>query len=110
MIAFGYAAKGLLTRDMTYYEVSPDGELKREMWFENPYYCMMHDFGITRDYALFHVVPIIGSLGAARGGHAAFRLRHHAAGLSRRAAAPRRRDGRRTSAGSSATIASPATS
>jgi len=57
MIAFGYAAKGVLTRDMTYYVVSPDGELKQELWFELPYYAMMHDFAITPDYALFHVVP-----------------------------------------------------
>jgi carotenoid cleavage dioxygenase-like enzyme len=61
MIAFGYASKGVLTRDMTYYEVSPQGDLKREIWFENPYYCMMHDFAITPDYALFHVVPITSS-------------------------------------------------
>ena len=57
MIAFGYAAKGVLTRDMTYYVVSPEGELKQELWFELPYYAMMHDFAITPDYALFHVVP-----------------------------------------------------
>jgi len=57
MIAFGYAAKGVLTKDMTYYVVSPTGELKQELWFELPYYAMMHDFAITPDYALFHVVP-----------------------------------------------------
>jgi carotenoid cleavage dioxygenase len=57
MLGFGYASKGVLTMDMTYYEVSPSGDLKFEVWFENPYYAMMHDFGVTRDYALFHVVP-----------------------------------------------------
>lgn len=62
MIAFGYASKGICTRDMTYYEVSPEGELLREIWFEIPYYCMMHDFGVTKDYAVFHVVPITGSI------------------------------------------------
>jgi carotenoid cleavage dioxygenase len=61
MIAFGYAAKGLLTRDIVYYEISPQGELTKETWFELPYYCMMHDFGVTRDYAVFHVVPCISS-------------------------------------------------
>jgi carotenoid cleavage dioxygenase-like enzyme len=61
MIAFGYAAKGICTRDMTYYEISSDGSLLRELWFEVPYYCMMHDFAITPDYALFHVVPSVGS-------------------------------------------------
>jgi len=61
MIAFGYASKGILTLDMTYYEVTPEGELVREIWFEVPYYAMMHDFAITKDYALFHVVPSTGN-------------------------------------------------
>lgn len=61
MIAFGYAAKGLCTPDMAYYEIDADGRVTREVWFELPYYCMMHDFGVTRDYAVFHAVPIVGS-------------------------------------------------
>lgn len=59
MLAFGYAAKGLLTRDMVYYLIGPDGRVDHEIWFELPYYCMMHDFGITQDYVVFHVVPIV---------------------------------------------------
>lgn len=61
MCAFAYAAKGLLTRDMVYYEIDADGTRKVETWFEVPYYCMMHDFGVTQDYAVFHVVPIVSS-------------------------------------------------
>jgi carotenoid cleavage dioxygenase len=61
MCAFGYAAKGLLTRDIVYYEITASGKIEREVWFELPYYCMMHDFGVTRDYACFHVVPIVSS-------------------------------------------------
>ncbi len=61
MCAFGYASKGLLTRDCTYMELSPHGDLLQETWFEAPYYCMMHDFGVTEDYAVFHIVPIVGS-------------------------------------------------
>ncbi len=61
MIAFGYASSGLCGDDCTYYEVTPGGELIREVWFKTPYYCMMHDFAITEDYALFHIVPSIGS-------------------------------------------------
>jgi carotenoid cleavage dioxygenase-like enzyme len=57
MVAFSYASSGLLTRDCTYMEISPTGELLREIWFEVPYYCMMHDFGVTEDYACFHIVP-----------------------------------------------------
>ncbi|MEO5598136.1 MAG: carotenoid oxygenase family protein [Novosphingobium sp.] len=61
MLAFGYAAKGLFTRDMVFYVINTEGEITREVWFEIPYYCMMHDFGITEDYVVFHVVPIVGS-------------------------------------------------
>ncbi len=61
MIAIGYAASGLCTDDVTYMEVSPAGELIREIWFKVPYYCMMHDFGITEDYLVLHIVPSIGS-------------------------------------------------
>jgi carotenoid cleavage dioxygenase-like enzyme len=61
MCAFSYGSKGVLTRDCTYMEISPTGELLQETWFEAPYYCMMHDFGLTQDYAVFHVVPIVGS-------------------------------------------------
>lgn len=61
MLAFGYAAKGLCTRDMVFYVIDPTGEIRREVWFEIPYYCMMHDFGFTEDYVVFHVVPIVGS-------------------------------------------------
>lgn len=61
MVAIGYAASGLCTDDVCYYEVNPEGELIREVWFKAPYYCMMHDFGITRDYLVLHIVPSIGS-------------------------------------------------
>jgi len=61
MVAIGYAASGLCTDDVTYYEVNAEGELVREKWFKVPYYCMMHDFGITEDYLVLHIVPSIGS-------------------------------------------------
>ena len=61
MVAIGYAASGLCSDDVTYYEVSPEGELVREKWFKVPYYCMMHDFGITENYLILHIVPSIGS-------------------------------------------------
>lgn len=61
LCSFGYASKGVLTRDMTYYEISPDGDLLYDVWFEVPYYAMMHDFAITQDYALFSVMPMTSS-------------------------------------------------
>jgi carotenoid cleavage dioxygenase-like enzyme len=61
MLAFGYAASGLCSDDVAFYEISPAGELVQEIWFKAPYYCMMHDFAITPDYAVFNVMPSIGS-------------------------------------------------
>jgi len=61
MVAIGYAASGLCSDDVCLYEVSPDGDLAYEAWFKVPYYCMMHDFGVTPDYLVLHIVPSIGS-------------------------------------------------
>ncbi|KPL68340.1 lignostilbene-alpha,beta-dioxygenase [Erythrobacter sp. SG61-1L] len=61
LCSFGYASKGVLTRDMTYYEIDTDGNLLFDIWFETPYYCMMHDFAITPDYALFTVMGMTSS-------------------------------------------------
>lgn len=61
MVAIGYAVSGLCTDDVAYYEVGPGGDLLREEWFKVPYYCMMHDFGITEDYLVLHIVPSVGS-------------------------------------------------
>jgi len=61
MVAIGYAASGLCSDDVCLYEVNPQGELIREVWFKVPYYCMMHDFGVTQDYLVLHIVPSIGS-------------------------------------------------
>lgn len=61
MVAIGYAASGMHTDDVTYYEIGPQGELVREEWFKVPYYCMMHDFAVTPDYLVLHIVPSVGS-------------------------------------------------
>ncbi len=61
MVAIGYAASGLCSDDVSYMEIGPNGELVREKWFKVPYYCMMHDFAITEDYLVLHIVPSVGS-------------------------------------------------
>jgi carotenoid cleavage dioxygenase len=60
MLAFGFAAKGLYSRDVCYYEISPQGRVTHSVWFELPWYCMLHDWGVTRDYAVFPVIPVCG--------------------------------------------------
>ena len=61
MCAFAYGTKGLMTKDMAYMEISPTGELLKKIEFENQYYCMMHDFGVTDDYAVFTTMPLISN-------------------------------------------------
>ena len=60
MIAFGYTAKGLFSKDVCYYEISPEGRVTHSVWFELPYHCMLHDWGVTRDYVVFPVIPSCG--------------------------------------------------
>jgi carotenoid cleavage dioxygenase len=52
-----YAAKGDLSRDGTYFELSPDGRVLRRAAFEVPYYTMLHDFCIAGDYVVIPVSP-----------------------------------------------------
>ncbi|MCW2410705.1 MULTISPECIES: carotenoid oxygenase family protein [unclassified Sphingobium] len=62
MCAFSYMSKGPMTHDMSYMEISPTGELMFEIPFQNKYLCMMHDFGVTEDYAVFSVMPLLTSM------------------------------------------------
>jgi carotenoid cleavage dioxygenase len=72
MIAFGYASKGIDTDDLTYYVISPSGEIVHEVWVKMPYASMLHDFGVTKDYVIFPVVPIVSSLERAKEGKPTF--------------------------------------
>ena len=62
MCAFSYMSKGPLTLDMSYMEIDSDGKLLFEIPFRNKYLCMMHDFGVTEDYAVFNVMPCITNM------------------------------------------------
>lgn len=52
-----YAAKGNLSRDATYFEISPEGHVVRRAEFEVPYYTMLHDFSIAGDCIVIPVSP-----------------------------------------------------
>ncbi len=60
LVGFGFAAKGDFSKDVVYFEVNPEGRVVHSAWFELPFYEMQHDFGVTRDYVAFPVVPIKG--------------------------------------------------
>jgi carotenoid cleavage dioxygenase-like enzyme len=54
---YGYEADGLASTKVAYCLVDRRGVLVREQWFDVPYCSMMHDFTITKNYALFPVYP-----------------------------------------------------
>src|SRR6185503_8795807 len=59
-IAFGYSSRGMFSRNTVYYEISSEGRITHEVEFEVPYYCMLHDFGVTEHYAVFPIIPSCG--------------------------------------------------
>jgi carotenoid cleavage dioxygenase-like enzyme len=54
---YGYEADGLASTKVAYGVVDKQGALRSERWFDAPYCAMMHDFTITKNYALFPVYP-----------------------------------------------------
>ncbi|HIG40828.1 MAG TPA: carotenoid oxygenase family protein [Gammaproteobacteria bacterium] len=72
MIFFGYSVDGMLSNKMSYHVVGPDGKLQTSQFFDAPYAAMVHDFMVTRDYVLFPIMPLTGSLERAMEGKPAF--------------------------------------
>lgn len=62
MFAYGYEADGLCSTKISYFIIGPDGELRREQFFDAPYCPMMHDFTISKNYALFPIYPTTSNL------------------------------------------------
>ena len=54
---YGYEADGLASTKVAYGVADRRGALASEQWFDVPYCAMMHDFTITKNYALFPVYP-----------------------------------------------------
>jgi carotenoid cleavage dioxygenase len=53
MVAHGYEARGLATRDVALQVMSPDGTLTREEFFVAPYVSMMHDWAVSAEHVVF---------------------------------------------------------
>jgi carotenoid cleavage dioxygenase len=62
MIAFGYEARGLASRDMALQVIDASGALVREEFFEAPYVSFQHDFSVTRSHIVFILMPTTTSL------------------------------------------------
>jgi carotenoid cleavage dioxygenase len=72
MVFFAYSAGGFFTKTMLYGVVDKEGLLTRLDKFEAPYSSMVHDFLVTRNYVLFPILPLTGSLERAMSGKPAF--------------------------------------
>jgi carotenoid cleavage dioxygenase-like enzyme len=68
MFIYGYQAGGLATKDISYGIVNPEGELVAEHWFEGPSASLMHDFAITKKYAIFPFFPVTTNLDRLKAG------------------------------------------
>ena len=68
LLAFGYQAGGVATRDLVYYEFAPDGRKLRETWVEAPHAGMVHDFAVTSHYVIFPVLPATADLDRIKAG------------------------------------------
>ena len=72
MVCFAYSAAGRFTPTMAYYTIDRSGALTDYQQFEAPYVSMVHDFCVTKDFVLFPILPLTGSIERAMGGKPAF--------------------------------------
>lgn len=72
MLFFGYSVDGLLSNRMSFHVVDKHGKLLQSQFFDAPYASMVHDFMVTKDYVLFPIQPLTGSLERAMSGRPAF--------------------------------------
>lgn len=68
LLAFGYEAGGVASRDMVYYEFTADGRKLREIWVTSPYAGMVHDFAVTERFVVFPVLPATADLDRIKAG------------------------------------------
>ena len=68
MLFFGYNVDGALSEKMSFHVVDKEGRLTRSEFFEAPFPAMVHDFITTRDYVIFPIMPLTGSIDRAMKG------------------------------------------
>lgn len=73
MVWFAYGVGQMpLSAGMSYGVTAADGSLVRRQDFQAPFACMVHDFMVTENHALFPILPLTASLERAMGGKPAF--------------------------------------
>jgi carotenoid cleavage dioxygenase-like enzyme len=69
LYSFGYRVGG--TPKLEYFVINPSGKLVSRTPVDLPYYSMVHDFMITRNYAVIPVMPAVASVGSLKRGRVA---------------------------------------
>jgi len=73
MVWFAYGVGQMpLSAGMSYGVTAADGSLVRRQDFQAPFACMVHDFMVTENHALFPILPLTASLERAMSGKPAF--------------------------------------
>jgi carotenoid cleavage dioxygenase len=73
MVYFGYSAgPGFFSDALAYGVADKTGNVTRLDMFKAPFCSMVHDFFVTRNYVMFPVLPLTGSLQRAMNGKPAF--------------------------------------
>jgi carotenoid cleavage dioxygenase-like enzyme len=68
MIAFGYEARGLATRDISWQIVDATGRLAREEFFPAPYVSFIHDWAVSARHVIFPLMPTTADSARMRAG------------------------------------------
>ena len=72
LVFFAYSAAGRFSSTLAYGVIDRTGKLTRYDLFDAPYASMVHDFMVTRNYVLFPVLPLTGSMQRAMSGKPAY--------------------------------------
>lgn len=73
MTWFAYGVGDMpLSAGMSYGRTAPDGSLISRQDFQAPFACMVHDFMVTQNHALFPILPLTASLERAMSGKPPF--------------------------------------
>ncbi|RSL54661.1 hypothetical protein CEP53_007365 [Fusarium sp. AF-6] len=58
LLAFGYEAKGVGSKDIFYMSIDQHGKMTEKVWFEAPFCGFQHEMAITENYVIFPVAPM----------------------------------------------------
>jgi len=59
---YGASASGDATPEIAYYVADAEGNITAERWFKAPYSSIVHDFVVTKNWAIFPIMPAVSSL------------------------------------------------